>query len=84
MNQIWQNLENIKGFARFAIQNHHKMIERHLIYGDIELLVKILSEFLTKEFINPKSMFKEVCGKFRLELFLVFDLCWEKFLDFMY
>ena len=77
MNQIWQNLENIKGFARFAIQNHHKIIERQLIYGDMELLVKILPEFLTKEFINPESMFKEVCGKFHLELFLIFDLCGE-------
>ena len=77
MNQICHNLENIKGFVRFSIQNQHKIIERQLIYGDMELFVKILSEFLTKEFINPESMFKEVCGKFHLEFLLIFDLCRE-------
>ena len=62
---------------RFAIENHNKILERQLIYGDMELFVKMLSEFLTKEFINPESMFKEVCGKFHLEFLLIFDLCRE-------
>ena len=36
-----------------------------------------LAKFLEKEFVNPISMFKKVCGQFPFEFLLLFDLCME-------
>lgn len=78
MDNISSNVGKIKGFAQFSFRYHHKIIlESQFVYGDLEIFVKLLSQFLEKEFLNPVFLFKKVCGQFPIEFLLHFDLCRE-------
>ena len=65
IEEISRDLDRIKTFASFAINNHNKIKQRRLMSGD----VKVFADLLDKEFINPKKMFESVCGQFQLNFF---------------
>ena len=46
-------------------------------YGDLTLYSDFLDMFLSKEFADPKRMFRKICRQFPFE-FLLFDLSREK------
>ena len=70
-------LFKIQAFAKFAIDNFHKIKDRHLMCGDIEMFVESLDIFLTKDFVDPKGMFRKVCRQYPFEFLILFDLCRE-------
>ena len=52
--QLWK----IQAFPNFVTENYRKIKERHLVFGTC-LFVELVSIFLTKEFVDPKGMFKK-------------------------
>lgn len=53
------------------------MRERHFVAGDLYMFAEFLSVFLTKEFVDPKGMFRKICRQHPFEFLLMFDLCRE-------
>ena len=51
--QFWK----IQAFSKFVKENYRKIIEKHLVYGDLSIFSDFLSIFLTKEFVDSKGMF---------------------------
>ena len=47
-------------------------------YGDLILYSDFLNMFLSKEFADPKEMFRKICRQFPFEFLLMFDLSREK------
>ena len=45
--------------------------------GDVKLFSELLNNFLEKEFVDPKKMFKAVCKPFQFEFLLMYDLSRE-------
>ena len=71
--QFWK----IQAFAKFVRDNYYKIVERHLVYGDLYMFVEFLSMFLYKEFVGPKVMFRKICRQHLFEFLMMFDLCRE-------
>ena len=67
----------IQSFAKFVSDNYTKMRERHFVAGDLYMFAEFLSVFLTKEFVDPKGMFRKICRQHPFEFLLMFDLCRE-------
>ena len=72
-SQLWK----IQAFPNFVTENYRKIKERHLVFGDLDMFVELVSVFLTKEFVDPKGMFKKICRQHPFEFLLMFDLCRE-------
>lgn len=77
VRQILCDIERIKKFCTFAINNYNKIRPRRLIHGHIKIFIDFLSHFVEKEFVNPKELFETTCGKFQFEYLLLYDLCRE-------
>ena len=45
--------------------------------GDVRIFSELLTNFLEKEFVDPKKMFEAVCNQFQFEFFLMYDLSRE-------
>ena len=58
-------------FQLWKIQSLWKFV------GDLCMFAEFLSIFLTKEFVDPKSMFRKICRQYAFEFLLLFDLCRE-------
>ena len=67
----------IKAFSSFSINNYDKNRQRRLMGGDVKLFSELLNNFLEKEFVDPKKMFKAVCKPFQFEFLLMYDLSRE-------
>ena len=72
--QLWK----IQKFAKFVTKNYRKIKERQLVFEDLDMFVEFFSIFLTKEFVDPKGMFRKIYRQHPFEFLLIFDLCWEK------
>ena len=77
INSICLQFWKIQAFAKILIDNYDKIIERHLVYGDLYMFVELLSMFLYKEFLDPKGMFRKICRQHPFEFLIMFDLCRE-------
>ena len=62
VNQIGHDLQKIMDFAVFVRANKHKLTDRSLICGDIKVFSDFLLQFVAKEFINPRDLFKRLCS----------------------
>ena len=63
-------------FAKFVCDNHHKIKERH-VYADLYIFAEFLSMFLTKEFVDPKGMFRKIFRHHPFGFSIMLDLCRE-------
>ena len=77
VNQTGHDLQKIMDFAVFVRANKHKLTDRNLICGDIEIFSDFLLQFVVKEFISPRDLFKRLCSQFPFEFLLLFDLSRE-------
>ena len=77
INTICFQMSKIQSFAKFVSDNYTKMRERHFVAGDLYMFAEFLSVFLTKEFVDPKGMFRKICRQHPFEFLLMFDLCRE-------
>ena len=68
--QFWK----IQSFAKFVCDNHQKVKDRHLVFGDLHMLADFL---YTREFVDPKGIFRKICRQHPFELLMMFDLCQE-------
>ena len=75
LNAICFQFWKIQAFAKFVKDNHHKIRERHLVYGDLAMFSDFLSMFLTQEFVDPKEMFQKICCQHPLECLIKIDFC---------
>ena len=72
-HQFWR----IQAFAVFVRENH-KIINSGCIDGDLILYSVFFNIFLSKEFTDPKGMFRKIFKQFPFESLLMFDLFREK------
>ena len=77
VQQISRDLERIKDFSSFTINNYRKIRERRLMSDHVRIFSELLTYFLEKEFVDPKKMFEAVCNQFQFEFFLMYDLSRE-------
>ena len=77
VNVICFQLLKIQSFAKFAYDNHRKIKDRHLVFGDLHIFADFLSMFLTREFVDPEGMFSKICRQHPFEFLMMFDLCRE-------
>ena len=73
--QFWR----IQAFSVFVIDNYKKIINMGFVHGDLILYFDFLNMFLSKDFSDPKGMFRKIYRQFPLEFLLMFDLSREKF-----
>ena len=73
-HQFWR----IQAFAVFVRENHKKIINSGCIHGDLILYSGFFNMFLSKEFADPKGMFRKIFRQFLFESLLMFDLFREK------
>ena len=71
--QCWK----IQLFAKFVCDNDHKIKERHYVYADLYIFAEFLFIFLTKEFVDPKGMFRKIFRYHPFEFSIMFALCKE-------
>ena len=72
--QFWK----IQAFSFFVKINIDKIINKGFVRGDLRLFSEFLDMFLTKEFSDPKGMFRKICKQFPFEFLIMFDLSREK------
>ena len=77
VNEICFQLWKIQVFPKFLADNYSKKKERHFVSGDLHMFAEFMSIFLTKEFVDPKGMFRKICRQQPFEFLLMFDLCRE-------
>ena len=77
VNEICFQFWKIQSFAKFVYDNHHKIKDRHLVCGDLHMFADFLLIFLTREFVDPKGMFRKICRQHPFEFLMMFDLCRE-------
>ena len=65
----------IQEFAKFLRDNHKKIINGHVVSGDLAMFSDFLSMFLTREFLDPKGMFRKTCHQHPFEFLIMFDFC---------
>lgn len=64
----------------FVQNNSEKVISKGFVHGDLRPFAEFLNMFLTKEFTNPKGMFRKTCKQFPFEFLIMFDLSREKYM----
>ena len=69
--QFWK----IQAFAKFVKDNNRKIIEKYLVYGDLPMFSYFLSILSTKDFVDPKGMFRKICRQHPFEFLIMFDFC---------
>lgn len=72
VNQIC-DLQRIKDFSTFA-SNIYNIIERRLMCADVKIFAEFLSNFLEKDFVDPKKVFESVCKQYQFGFLLLYDL----------
>lgn len=72
--QFWR----IQAFVVFVRDNYQKVINRGFVHGDLTLFSGFLNMFLSKEFADPKGLFRKICRQFPFEFLWMFDLSREK------
>ena len=72
--QFWK----IQAFSIFVRDNFKRFINTGFVHGDLQMYSDFLNMFLTKEFLDPKGMFKKICKQFPFEFLTMFDLSREK------
>ena len=71
--QFWRS----QAFAVFLRDNYKKVNNRGFIHGDLIMYSDFLNMFLSKDFSDPKGMFRKIFRQFPLEILLMFDLSRE-------
>ena len=67
--QFWR----IKAFSVFVKDNFKKVVNKGFVHGDLALYSDFLNLFLSKEFSDPKDMFRKICRQFPFEFLIMFD-----------
>ena len=67
--QFWE----IQAFAVFVRSDFKKVINRGFVHGDLVLFSDFLNMLWSKEFSEPKGMFRKNCRQFPLEFLMMFD-----------
>ena len=65
----------IKAFAKFVRDNHKETINQSIIYGVLTTFFDFLNMYLTKEFVDPKGMFRKICRQHPFEFLIMFYFC---------
>ena len=69
IEEISRDLERIKAFSSFTISNYRKIRERRLMSGDVRIFSELLTNFLGKEFVDPKKCLRLSVTNFNLSFF---------------
>lgn len=77
VNEISCDLQRIKDSSPFASNNYNIIIERRLMCADVKIFAEFLSNFLEKEFVDPKKVFESVCKQYQFGFLLLYDLSKE-------
>ena len=77
VNEISCDLQRIKDFSPFASNNYNIIIKRRLMCADVKIFAEFLSNFLEKEFVDPKKVFESVCKQYQFGFLLLYDLSKE-------
>ena len=57
------------------MDNHQKIREKHLVYGDLPMFSNFLFMFLTNEFVDPKGMVRKIYCQHPFEFLIMLDFC---------
>lgn len=69
----------IQVFSFFVRDNFQKVINKGFAHGDLHMHSDFLNMLLTKDFSDPKGMFRKICKQVPFEFLIMFDLSREKF-----
>ena len=69
----WRWFKKIKDFALFCRINNQKLIDKNYVCGDIKVFCGFLFQFVIKEFVDLKDLFKRLCSQMPLEFLILFD-----------
>ena len=75
MNSPCSQFIKIQTFAKLVRNNHKKIINGRVVSGDLAMFSDFLSMFLTREFVDPKDMFRKICRQHPCEFLIMFDFC---------
>ena len=73
VNSLCSQFLKIQAFARFVRDNHNKIINQCIVCGDLTMFSDFLNMFLTKEFVDPKGMFRKICRQHPFEFLIMSD-----------
>ena len=73
VNQTGDDLEKNKEFKLFCRINNKKLIDKNYVCGDIKISCDFLFQFVIKEFVDPRGLFKRLCSQKPLEFLILFD-----------
>ena len=75
INSLCSQFIKIQEFAKFVRDYHKKIIDGRVVSGDLAMFSDFLSMFLTREFVDPKGMFRKICRQHPFEFLITFDFC---------
>ena len=73
VNQIGDDLEKIKEFTLFCRINNKKLMHKNYVCVDIKIFCDFLFQFVIKEFVDPRGLFKQLCSQIPLEFLILLD-----------
>ena len=78
INSLCSQFIKIQAFAKFARDNHNKIINGRVVSSDLAMFSDFLSIFLTREFVDAKGMFRKICRQHPSEFLIMVDFCRKK------
>ena len=75
INSLCSQFIKMQAFAKFVRDNHKKIINGRVVSGNLAMFFDFLSMFLTREFVDPKGMFRKLCRQHPFEFLIKFDFC---------
>ena len=73
VNQIGDALEKIQEFVLFCRINNQKLIDTNYVCGDIKIFCDFLFQFVIKELVGPRGLFKRLRSQMTLEFLILLD-----------
>ena len=73
INALCYQFLKMQAFTKFVRDIHGKIINQRVVCGDLTMFSDFLSVFLTKEFVDPKGMFRKICCQHPFEFLIMFD-----------
>ena len=75
INSLCSQFIKIQAFAKFVREDCKKIINGRVASGDLSMFSDFLNMFLTREFVDPKGMFRKICRQHPFEFFIICDFC---------
>ena len=83
INSLCSQFIKIQAFAKFARDNHNKIINGRVVSGDLAMFFDFPSIFLTREFVDAKGMFRKICRQHPFEFLIMVDFCRKMILNIL-